>query len=89
MIKTKLIALFAAILFLGGCAELQKNAEEALEYYPNQEEFLFFYGVSSGQLGDNAEAIYALEKLKKVGTSNLEMLGQAYHQLAYIYQEQE
>ena len=31
MIKTKLIALFAAILFLGGCAELQKNAEEGLD----------------------------------------------------------
>jgi len=28
---TKIISLFAVILFLGGCAELQKNAEQGLD----------------------------------------------------------
>ncbi len=66
---------------------LQKDAEEALEFFPNRAAFLFFYGLSSGELGDHDKAIYALEKIKKLGADSPDMLALAYLQLAEVYQK--
>ena len=66
---------------------LQEDAEEALEFFPNRAAFLFFYGLSSGQLGDHTKAIYALEKIKKLGADSPDMLSLAYLQLAEVYRE--
>ncbi len=73
---------------LGDFEGMAKDAEEALEYFPNQILFLYFFGVGSLQQGDNDGAIYAFEKIKKVGATNLELLLQAYVNLGEIYHEE-
>lgn len=67
---------------------LQKDSEKALEYFPNQVLFLYFFGNSSAQKGDNEEAIYAFEKIKKTEVKDKEVLlqtclslGECYHKV--------
>lgn len=77
----------------GDYAALEKDAEEALEYFPNQTLFLYFFGVGSAENDHADEAIYAFEKIKKVGSSsangNQELLMQAYLSLGDLYNELE
>ena len=68
--------------------QLNRDTEEALEFYPNQARFLFFYGLSSARLKDYDAAIYALEKIKKIGTQENDLLGLTYAELGIVYQEQ-
>jgi tetratricopeptide (TPR) repeat protein len=68
---------------------LQKDAEKALEYYPNQVLFLYFFAHSSAQKGDNEEAIYAYEKIKKSGQDDKDVLLQTYLGLAECYHKEE
>lgn len=69
--------------------KLYKDAEEALEYYPNQAEFLYFFGTASEALDKTDRAIYAFEKIKKVGGSSTEFLSQALLSLGSIYHDQD
>lgn len=73
----------------GDFEAMQKDAERALEYFPNQGLFLYFFGLSSSQNGDNDEAIYAYEKLKKIGKGNQELLFQAFLGLGEVYHNEE
>jgi tetratricopeptide (TPR) repeat protein len=65
--------------------QMQKDAEKALEYFPNQVLFLYFFGNGSAQNGDYEEAIYAFEKIKKTETKDKELLLQTYLSLAESY----
>jgi len=73
---------------MGDFKGMQKDAEQALEYFPNQALFLYFFGVGSSQSDDNDGAIYAFEKIKKTGVTDLEILMQAYISLGEIYHEE-
>ena len=68
--------------------QLYKDTEEALEFYPNQARFLFFYGLSSSRLKDYDAAVYALEKIKKIGSQENDLLGITYTELGIVYQAQ-
>lgn len=68
--------------------QLQKDAEKALEYFPNQNFFLYAFGYGSMQVGDDEEAVYAFEKVKKSGEANPEITLQAYLSLGEIFHEQ-
>ena len=69
--------------------ELQRDAEKALEYFPNQTFFLYSFGYGSMQVGDNEEAIYAFRKVKKSEQINREILLQCYLSLAEIFHHEE
>jgi tetratricopeptide (TPR) repeat protein len=58
-------------------AALHKDAEKALDYFPNQVTFLYFYGAGSERTGNEDEAIYAYEKLKKISSADKELKLQA------------
>lgn len=73
----------------GDNEKLYKDAEEALEFYPNQVEFLYFFGQASMALEKTDRAIYAFEKIKKTGGGNTQFLSQALLGLGSIYHEQE
>jgi tetratricopeptide (TPR) repeat protein len=64
---------------------LQAEAEEALSFYPNQREFLYYFGIASARLDDHKEAIYAFEKIKKIGSTDDAMLADVYLELGAIY----
>ncbi len=68
---------------------MTKDAEQALEYFPNQVIFLYYFGVGSLRQGDRDGAIYAFEKIKKVGVSKFELLLQACVLLGEIYYKEE
>lgn len=74
---------------LGNFKALQKDSERALEYFPNQALFLYFFGLGSSQEGDSDGAIYAYEKIKKIGGDNKNLLIQAYVSLGEIYHREE
>ncbi len=73
----------------GDWKQMQKDAEKALEYFPNQLLFLYFFGSASSQNEDFEEAIYSFEKIKKSGTDNKDILLQAYLGLGECYQKEE
>lgn len=68
---------------------MKDDSERALEYFPNQALFLYFFGLGSSQSGDNDEAIYAFEKIKKIGKGNDELLFQACLSLGEIYHKED
>ncbi|MDX2245217.1 MAG: tetratricopeptide repeat protein [Bacteroidia bacterium] len=68
---------------------LYEDSEEALDYFPNQERFLFFNGISASYTGKYAQAIRAFEKIKKTSSSDNEMMAQVYSELGKIYHQQE
>lgn len=73
---------------LGNYAQLQKDAEESLEFFPNQLSFLFYFGVANSRLEDYRAANYALEKIQKIGTDQ-QLTQQVKAELAYIAQRQD
>lgn len=68
--------------------QMRDDAEKALEYFPNQALFLYFFGIGSSQVDENEEAIYAFEKIKKIGVANRDLLLQAYISLGEIYHKE-
>lgn len=68
---------------------LSKDAEDALEYFPNQVAFLYFYGLGSAQTDDKEAAIYAFEKIKKIGSSEKSLRMQAFMNLGELYHDEE
>ncbi len=64
---------------------LQKDAEKALEYFPNQVLFLYFFGNSSLQNNDFEGAVYAFEKIKKAQADDKEVLLQTNMSLGEAY----
>lgn len=66
---------------------LTKDAERALEYFPNQSAFLYFYGLGSERTDENEQAIYAFEKLKKISSTSKELRLQALLSLGSIYHD--
>lgn len=73
----------------GKWAQMQRDAEKALEYFPNQSIFLYFFGTASTQNDDVDGAIYAFEKIKKTETENKEILVQSYLGLGECYHKKE
>lgn len=65
--------------------QLYKDTEEALEFYPNQEQFLYFLGISGSQIGEYPAAINALEKIKRIGTAGKDLMAQACAELGQLY----
>ncbi len=72
----------------GNNQQLYEDAQEALEFYPNQAEFLYFFGTACQALNKTDRAIYAFEKIKKTGSRNTEFLSQALLGLGSIYHDQ-
>jgi tetratricopeptide (TPR) repeat protein len=68
---------------------LQKDAEKALEYYPNQVFFLYCLGYGAMQSGDHEEAIYAFEKVKKTGEKDKNLMLQTHLSLGEVYHKEE
>lgn len=68
----------------GDFRQLNKDAEEALEFFPNQEKFLFFFGISSSYLDDVSAASYALEKILKLGSKDKDLLVETHTELGKI-----
>ena len=73
---------------------LEKDAEEALEYFPNQTLFLYFFGLGSSQNEHFEEAIYAFEKIKSFANLGVkgevdELILQTHITLGDIYNEVE
>lgn len=64
---------------------LEKDGEKALEYFPNNVAFLYFYGIGCQQNEHFDEAIYAFEKLRKSAGDDQELLLQAYISLGEVY----
>lgn len=67
---------------------MRTDAETALEYFPNQVIFLYFFGVGAQQTDFYDEAIYAFEKIKKIEPDG-ELLMQAVISLGEIYHSEE
>lgn len=68
--------------------QLYKDAEEALEFYPNQEQFLYFLGISGSQIGEYRSATNALEKIKRIGTAGEDLMAQTCAELGQLYHYQ-
>lgn len=68
--------------------QLNADAELALEYYPNQSQFLYYYGKSSSVLEDYAAANYSFNKLKKIAADDPLLSAQAYLELGGLYKKQ-
>lgn len=64
---------------------LYKDADEALEYFPNQEQFLFFHGIASSYTKRYPQAIRSFEKVKKIGSTDNDLMAQVYGELGKIY----
>ena len=69
-------------------SQLNKDAEEALEFYPNQVKFLYYFGLSASILKDYPAAVYALEKIKKINPDEPVLLTLTLAELAHVYQQQ-
>lgn len=63
---------------------LGADAAKALEYFPNEESFLYYSGVANGQLKNYEEATWALEKVKKL-TDSPDVYVDACTQLGELY----
>lgn len=66
---------------------LKEDSENAMEYFPNNENFLFYLGLSSLYVNALDEAIYAFEKIRKKGSQNAELLALTHLQLGKAYQK--
>lgn len=68
--------------------QLYQDAEEAMGYFPNQDQVLFFHGVASSFQGKDRRAISSLEKIIRVGSAPPPLQAQTHAQLGRIYHEQ-
>lgn len=69
----------------GDFNNLKKDAESALEYYPNSTLFLYFFGIGSMEAQEYDEALYAFEKIRKIGSDNKDLMEQTWLNLGEIY----
>lgn len=67
--------------------QLNLDAELALEYYPNNSHFLYYYGKSASILGDYSAASYAFNKLKKIAVNDPLLATAANLELAFVYRK--
>ncbi|MEM8889093.1 MAG: hypothetical protein AAGD28_14000, partial [Bacteroidota bacterium] len=67
--------------------QLYKDAEFALEYYPNQGQFLYYFGKAASKTQDYSAAEYAFNKLKKIAQNDIIMRAKAHIALAQSYKE--
>lgn len=63
---------------------LVKDAESAMEYFPDHNTFLYYYGIGNSRTGDDDEAIFAFERIKKL-SKNQALLSQACTNLGEIF----
>ncbi len=68
--------------------QMYRDAGEAMGYFPNQDQVLFFHGVAASFQGKNRRAISSLEKIIRVGSAPAALQAQAHAQLGRIYHEQ-
>ena len=68
--------------------QMYEDAEEAMGYFPNQDQVLFFHGVASSQVGKARRGISSLEKLIRVGSAPPSLITQAHAELGRFYHEQ-
>ncbi|MEM6800667.1 MAG: tetratricopeptide repeat protein [Bacteroidota bacterium] len=67
--------------------QLNLDAELALEYYPNNSQFLYYYGKSASMLADYSAATYAFNKLKKIALNDPLLSAAANLELAFVYRK--
>ncbi|MEO1051252.1 MAG: tetratricopeptide repeat protein [Bacteroidota bacterium] len=72
-------------LELGLNSDVVRHSEEALELFPNQGSLFYYNGVANLQQKNYQEAVFALERGKKLSSSNLELLGLFYSLLGDAY----
>ncbi|WNJ17810.1 tetratricopeptide repeat protein [Pontibacter sp. G13] len=78
--------LLATSYTAGDFLQLYKDSEEALEYYPNKVEFLYYFGWAANQRERLDESAYALKKVVKIGSQYQSWLAEAHAQLGYAYE---
>jgi len=69
--------------------QVYDDSEEAMSYFPNQAQILFYYGTSAARLERTRSAKRALEKIIRVGTAPQPLTVQTHVELARIYHEEE
>jgi len=69
--------------------QLYKDAEFALEYYPNQAQFLYYYGKAASRTQDYSAASYAYNKLKKIAAQDDFTLARTHIGLAEMHKMKE
>ncbi|RMG59519.1 MAG: hypothetical protein D6722_22175, partial [Bacteroidetes bacterium] len=68
---------------------LYEDASEALEFYPNQEQFLYYYALAGERSGRWAAAHNALRKILRLGTAEAALLHRAQGLMALVEQGRE
>ncbi|GAB4408311.1 MAG: tetratricopeptide repeat protein [Bacteroidia bacterium] len=68
--------------------DLMKDSELALEHYPNQEKFLYYYAVASTQAGKYDRAANALEKVGRLTSQGGPVQYRALALLGYVRHKQ-
>ncbi|MEL6251299.1 MAG: tetratricopeptide repeat protein, partial [Bacteroidota bacterium] len=81
------LELLNASNFARNYEQLYKDAEFALEYYPNQIQFLYYYGKSASKTQDYSAAEYAFNKLIKIAQNDMIIRAKAHIALAQAYKE--
>lgn len=69
--------------------QLKADASEALEFYPNDSQLLFSFGLASSYSEDYDEAIYAFKKIQRQLSNKEDLLLQSYVELAKVYHFQQ
>jgi tetratricopeptide (TPR) repeat protein len=69
--------------------QMYDDADEAMGYFPNQDQILFFYGVASANQGQYRQAVSALEKIIRIGSAPKPLITQTHTELGRVYHEQE
>ena len=72
----------------GEYQQLFVDSEEALEYFPNDETFLFFFGVSGSRSGQLDGALYALKKILKKPDPSPALIPEVHAEIGRIYHQQ-
>ena len=58
-------------LYMEEFQALEKDAEKAMEYFPDHLSFLYYYGVGNSRNGNDDVAIYSFERIRKIGNDQL------------------
>ncbi len=64
---------------------LQQDAMDAMEYFPNNDKFSYYLGISNLGIGEYEAAIFAFEKVKKKNLNNPELMARTYQGLGTAY----
>ncbi|MEM6265386.1 MAG: tetratricopeptide repeat protein, partial [Bacteroidota bacterium] len=69
----------------GTPAQLLEVSERALEFYPNQLEFLYYHGVARNLLNQYEDAIFFLNKVRRVGSGENGFMARVHTELGKAY----